>query len=105
MSYNFFLCFWGSALPEKISLPFLQIYSNILDEVQTGGGPTGKMWCHEWFELPEVEFEGIFFHPTFWTFAGSRYCHLQQEGRRNAFECDNGHFRIVTKMRGHVEIV
>jgi len=26
----------------------------LIDEVQTGGGPTGKMWCHEWFELPEA---------------------------------------------------
>ncbi|GJQ74051.1 hypothetical protein Trydic_g18974 [Trypoxylus dichotomus] len=24
----------------------------VLDEVQTGCGSTGKMWCHEWFELP-----------------------------------------------------
>jgi 4-aminobutyrate aminotransferase/(S)-3-amino-2-methylpropionate transaminase len=24
----------------------------IIDEVQTGGGPTGKMWCHEHFKLP-----------------------------------------------------
>lgn len=23
----------------------------ILDEVQTGGGPTGKFWCHEYFNL------------------------------------------------------
>jgi hypothetical protein len=23
----------------------------LLDEVQTGGGPTGKMWCHEHFNL------------------------------------------------------
>ena len=22
-----------------------------MDEVQTGGGPTGKMWAHEFFEL------------------------------------------------------
>lgn len=29
----------------------------LIDEVQTGGGPTGKMWCHEHFNLdsaPEV---------------------------------------------------
>jgi len=26
----------------------------LMDEVQTGGGPTGKMWCHEWFDLPEA---------------------------------------------------
>ena len=26
----------------------------LIDEVQTGGGPTGKMWCHEWFDLPEA---------------------------------------------------
>lgn len=26
----------------------------LMDEVQTGGGPTGKMWCHEWFELQEA---------------------------------------------------
>jgi len=26
----------------------------LIDEVQTGGGPTGKMWCHEWFELKEA---------------------------------------------------
>ena len=38
------------ALPEK-----LMHGANISDEVQTGGGPTGKMWCHEWFELPEVK--------------------------------------------------
>jgi len=25
----------------------------LIDEVQTGGGPTGKMWCHEWFDLQE----------------------------------------------------
>jgi len=25
----------------------------LIDEVQTGGGPTGKMWCHEWFELED----------------------------------------------------
>ena len=23
----------------------------LMDEVQTGGGPTGKMWCHEHFDL------------------------------------------------------
>ncbi|CAH1127693.1 unnamed protein product [Ceutorhynchus assimilis] len=23
----------------------------ILDEIQTGGGPTGKFWCHEYFDL------------------------------------------------------
>lgn len=26
----------------------------LIDEVQTGGGPTGKMWCHEWFDLREA---------------------------------------------------
>ncbi|MPC25651.1 4-aminobutyrate aminotransferase, mitochondrial [Portunus trituberculatus] len=26
----------------------------LIDEVQTGGGPTGKMWCHEHFDLPEA---------------------------------------------------
>lgn len=26
----------------------------LMDEVQTGGGPTGKMWCHEHFDLPEA---------------------------------------------------
>lgn len=26
----------------------------LIDEVQTGGGPTGKMWCHEYFDLPEA---------------------------------------------------
>lgn len=29
----------------------------LIDEVQTGGGPTGKMWCHEHFGLdsaPEI---------------------------------------------------
>jgi len=25
----------------------------LIDEVQTGGGPTGKMWCHEHFNLPK----------------------------------------------------
>lgn len=25
----------------------------LIDEVQTGGGPTGKMWAHEHFDLPE----------------------------------------------------
>lgn len=25
----------------------------LIDEVQTGGGATGKMWCHEHFNLPE----------------------------------------------------
>jgi 4-aminobutyrate aminotransferase / (S)-3-amino-2-methylpropionate transaminase len=24
----------------------------LIDEVQTGGGPTGKLWCHEHFDLP-----------------------------------------------------
>lgn len=24
----------------------------LIDEVQTGGGPTGKLWCHEHFNLP-----------------------------------------------------
>ncbi|XP_022910109.1 4-aminobutyrate aminotransferase, mitochondrial [Onthophagus taurus] len=24
----------------------------LIDEVQTGCGATGKMWCHEWFDLP-----------------------------------------------------
>jgi len=24
----------------------------LIDEVQTGGGATGKMWCHEHFDLP-----------------------------------------------------
>ena len=23
----------------------------LMDEVQTGGGPTGKLWAHEYFEL------------------------------------------------------
>lgn len=23
----------------------------LIDEVQTGAGPTGKMWCHEHFDL------------------------------------------------------
>lgn len=26
----------------------------LMDEVQTGGGPTGKIWCHEYFNLPEA---------------------------------------------------
>lgn len=26
----------------------------LIDEVQTGGGPTGKIWCHEHFDLPEA---------------------------------------------------
>ncbi|XP_069691045.1 4-aminobutyrate aminotransferase, mitochondrial [Periplaneta americana] len=26
----------------------------LIDEVQTGGGPTGKMWCHEHFNLDEA---------------------------------------------------
>ena len=25
--------------------------SLLVDEVQTGGGSTGKMWCHEHFDL------------------------------------------------------
>ena len=25
--------------------------SLLMDEVQTGGGSTGKMWCHEYFDL------------------------------------------------------
>lgn len=25
----------------------------LVDEVQTGGGPTGKLWCHEYFNLDE----------------------------------------------------
>lgn len=45
----------------------------LMDEVQTGGGPTGKMWAHEHFDLPEapdvVSFSkkmltGGFFHKT-----------------------------------------
>lgn len=28
--------------------------SLLIDEVQTGGGPTGKMWCHEHFDLPSA---------------------------------------------------
>ncbi|CAH0382647.1 unnamed protein product [Bemisia tabaci] len=41
--------------------PFLQLpdltpngAALIIDEVQTGGGPTGKFWCHEHFNLPEA---------------------------------------------------
>lgn len=26
----------------------------LIDEVQTGGGPTGRMWCHEWFGLKQA---------------------------------------------------
>ena len=26
----------------------------MIDEVQTGGGPTGKMWAFEHFNLPEA---------------------------------------------------
>ncbi|KAG7164117.1 4-aminobutyrate aminotransferase-like, partial [Homarus americanus] len=26
----------------------------LIDEVQTGGGPTGKIWCHEHFDFPEA---------------------------------------------------
>ena len=26
----------------------------MIDEVQTGGGPTGKMWAFEHFDLPEA---------------------------------------------------
>jgi 4-aminobutyrate aminotransferase/(S)-3-amino-2-methylpropionate transaminase len=26
----------------------------LIDEVQTGGGPTGKFWAHEWFNLSEA---------------------------------------------------
>ena len=27
----------------------------MIDEVQTGGGSTGKMWCHEYFDIePDV---------------------------------------------------
>lgn len=29
-----------------------QEVSFLIDEVQTGCGATGKMWCHEWFDLP-----------------------------------------------------
>ena len=89
---------------------FLCKRKNISDEVQTGGGPTGKMWCHEWFELPEVELfsliqflitfmngcfglqdvklnTNILFHTIFHhTFAGSRYCHIQQKGNRNTLQ-------------------
>ncbi len=25
----------------------------LIDEVQTGGGATGKFWCHDWFDLEE----------------------------------------------------
>src|SRR5699024_7631552 len=43
----------------------------IMDEVQTGGGPNGKFWCHEYFDLetpPDVVtfskklFLGGYFH-------------------------------------------
>ncbi|KAI4462033.1 aminotransferase [Holotrichia oblita] len=34
------------ALCKKLGVSFL------VDEVQTGCGATGKMWCHEWFNLP-----------------------------------------------------
>ncbi|CRK95818.1 CLUMA_CG009270, isoform A, partial [Clunio marinus] len=53
-----------------------------IDEVQTGGGPTGKFWAHEWFNLPQspdiVTFSkkmqlGGFFH--------SREFYPQQEYR------------------------
>ncbi|XP_072943759.1 probable 4-aminobutyrate aminotransferase, mitochondrial [Epargyreus clarus] len=47
----------------------------IIDEVQTGCGPTGKMWCHEHFQLPSppdlVTFSkkmltgGFYFTPEF----------------------------------------
>ena len=27
----------------------------MIDEVQTGGGSTGKMWCHEYFDIePDI---------------------------------------------------
>lgn len=25
----------------------------VVDEVQTGGGSSGKMWCHEYWDLPK----------------------------------------------------
>jgi hypothetical protein len=31
-----------------------------MDEVQTGGGSTGKMWAHEWFELEHGPGKGTF---------------------------------------------
>lgn len=37
--------------PHSILLSQLGV-ALLLDEVQTGGGPTGKMWCHEYFQLP-----------------------------------------------------
>jgi len=38
-----------------ISISSIKIFQHgaalLIDEVQTGGGPTGKMWCHEHFNL------------------------------------------------------
>ena len=33
-----------------------------MDEVQTGGGSTGKMWAHEWFELEHGPGKGAFIY-------------------------------------------
>lgn len=35
----------------KVSFNFQKGCALLIDEVQTGGGPTGKMWCHEHFNL------------------------------------------------------
>ena len=39
---------WFQGL-QKICAKYDIVY--IVDEVQTGGGPTGKMWAHEYFDL------------------------------------------------------
>lgn len=35
----------------SLALLFQHDAALLIDEVQTGGGPTGKMWCHEHFNL------------------------------------------------------
>ncbi|CAG9783699.1 unnamed protein product [Diatraea saccharalis] len=61
--------------PKMSIMSFKRGAALIIDEVQTGCGPTGKMWCHEHFDLPTppdvVTFSkkmligGFYFKPQF----------------------------------------
>ena len=49
-----------------------------MDEVQTGGGSTGKMWAHEWFELEHGPGKGAFIYyvRVFWGFFGRHFQYI-----------------------------